>query len=92
MVDGTEYSRLIQKHHAKAETEDNNNTDDLEGDGEAGSKFQRSLSTMSSRSNASTASQTSEDRVEGKEKQSAFNTCTGCRKKNIYTLFKMAAE
>ncbi|XP_033637608.1 multidrug resistance-associated protein 5-like [Asterias rubens] len=64
MVDGTEYSRLIQKHHAKAETEDNNNTDDLEGDGEAGSKFQRSLSTMSSRSNASTASQTSEDRVE----------------------------
>ena len=66
MMQGTEYSRLIQKHHSKAESEDNDK-DDMAID-EDRTRFQRSLSTVSSRSNASGTSQLSEEREQGKVK------------------------
>ncbi|XP_022093741.1 multidrug resistance-associated protein 5-like [Acanthaster planci] len=51
-----EYARLIRKHHAKAESEENGN-EDVELHREEGDKLQRSVSRMSARSVASDASE-----------------------------------
>ena len=63
MADDGEYARLIHKHHAKTEKDENSNANEKDLEEDRG--LQRSLSRMSSRSTGSATSEKSVKNEDG---------------------------